>query len=173
MAIDLCNRLVDNELTKNELLEKVEITKTNPSDLGKICDTLSKAFGMESSDEALFQLINSRALLNESIKLVNKETGDIYGLLMFCEYPISFGSPIMIHEKGIGEYLNGFKQVNGHSFVIDERLRVVERKPSNTPDSPDKIPDAVLRAVIIFSRCIILLRLASNSSSSPSFKSTL
>jgi hypothetical protein len=123
MAIDLCNRLVDNELTKNELLEKVEITKTNPSDLGKICDTLSKAFGMESSDEALFQLINSRALLNESIKLVDKETGDIYGLLMFCEYPISFGSPIMIHEKGIGEYLNDFKQVNGHSFVIDERLR--------------------------------------------------
>ena len=123
MAIDLCNRLVDNELTRDELLEKVEIMKTSPSDMGNICDTLSKAFDMKSSDEALFQLINSRALLNDSIKLVDKETGDIYGLLMFCEYPISFGSPIMMHEKGVGEYLSEFKQVNGHSFVIDERLR--------------------------------------------------
>jgi hypothetical protein len=26
-------------------------------------------------------------------------------------------------ESGISEYLSDFKQVNGHSFIIDERLR--------------------------------------------------
>ena len=123
MKIDLCNKLVDNYLTKDELLERVEIRKTNPDDLGDICDTLSKAFDMYSSDEAFFQLMQSRVRLDESVKLVDKYTGEIYGLLMFCENPIKFGSPIVEYEKGISEFLDGYNQVNGHSFVIDERLR--------------------------------------------------
>ena len=123
MMIDLCNKLVDNYLTKDELLERVEIRKTTPDDLGDICDTLSKAFDMYSSDEAFFQLMQSRARLDESVKLVDKYTGEIYGLLMFCENPIKFGSPIVEYEKGISEFLDGYNQVNGHSFVIDERLR--------------------------------------------------
>ena len=123
MMIDLCNKLVDNYLTKAELLERVEIRKTTPDDLGDICDTLSKAFDMYSSDEAFFQLMQSRARLDESVKLVDKYTGEIYGLLMFCENPIKFGSPIVEYEKGICDFLDGYNQVNGHSFVIDERLR--------------------------------------------------
>lgn len=123
MMIDLCNRLVDNKLTKNELLERVEIRKTTPDDLEAICNTLSRAFDMYSIDEAFFQLMQSRARLDESVKLVDKYTGDIYGLLMFCENPIKFGSPIVEVESGIADYLDGFSQVNGHSFVIDERLR--------------------------------------------------
>lgn len=123
MGINLCNRLVDNNLTRDELLERVEIRKTNPDDLGIICDTLSKAFDMYSSEEAFFQLLQSRARLNESVKLVDRETGDIYGLLIFCENPIRFGSPIVEYEEGIADYLDNFSQVNGHSFVIDERLR--------------------------------------------------
>lgn len=123
MMIDLCNKLVDNYLTKDELLERVEIRKTTPDDLGDICDTLSKAFDMYSSDEAFFQLMQSRARLDESVKLVDKYTGEIYGLLMFCENPIKFGSPIVEYEKGICDFLDGYNQVNGHSFVIDERLR--------------------------------------------------
>jgi len=123
MGINLCNRLVNNKLTRNELLERVEIKKTTPDDLENICETLSKAFDMHSSKEAYFQLAQSRARLNESVKLVDKYTGDLYGLLMFCENPIKYGSPIMEMENGIAEYLDGFSQVNGHSFVIDERLR--------------------------------------------------
>lgn len=123
MMIDLCNKLVDNYLTKDELLERVEIRKTTPDDLGDICDTLSKAFDMYSSDEAFFQLMQSRARLDESVKLVDKYTGEIYGLLIFCENPIKFGSPIVEYEKGICDFLDGYNQVNGHSFVIDERLR--------------------------------------------------
>lgn len=121
--IDLCNKLIDNDLTREELLKRVEIRKTSENDLMEICNTLAKAFNLKSCHEALWQLENSKAQLKESVKLVDKETNEIYGLLMFCEYPIGLGSPIQIVENGLSEYLNGFKQINGHSFIIDERLR--------------------------------------------------
>ena len=123
MMIDLCNRLVDNKLTRDDLLERVEIRKTTPNDLEDICDTLSRAFDMYSPEEAYPQLMQSRARLDESVKLVDRETGDIYGLLIFCEYPIKLGSPISFLEKELSEYLDRYVQVNGHSFIIDERLR--------------------------------------------------
>lgn len=123
MKIDLCNRLIDNDLDKKDLLERVEIQKTTEDDFDSICRTLAKAFDLESPGEAAMQLLHSHALMNESIKLVDKENGDIYGLLMFCEYPVSVGSPLLSINKNMAEYLDKFKQVNGHSFVIDERLR--------------------------------------------------
>ena len=123
MMIDLCNKLVDNDLTRENLLERVEIRKTSVEDLEQICKVLAKSFNLSSHLEALFQLENSKARLDESVKLVDKETSDIYGLLIFTEYPIDRGSPIKMVESGISEYLSDFKQVNGHSFIIDERLR--------------------------------------------------
>ena len=125
MMIDLCNKLVDNDLTKKDLLERVEIQRTTEEDFDNICKTLAKAFDLESPGEAAMQLIYSHVLIDESIKLADKDNGDIYGLLMFCEYPISIGSPLVNINKNIAEFLDKFKQVNGHSFVIDERLRGV------------------------------------------------
>ena len=123
MGIDLCNKLVDNDLTKNDLLERVEIRKTSKDDLDQICETLAKAFNLSSIDEAKFQLEQSNGLLEESIKLVDKESNEIYGLLIFCDCPIRRGSPIAFFESGLTQYLDEFSQVNGHSFIIDERLR--------------------------------------------------
>lgn len=123
MKIDLCNKLIDNDLTREELLERVEIRKTSFEDLGDICTTLAKAFDLVSPLEALYQITNSHALLNESVKLVDKETNDIYGLLIFMEWPIQKGSPIEVVEHNLSQYLDGYKQINGHSFIIDERLR--------------------------------------------------
>ena len=123
MMIDLCNKLVDNDLIREDLLERVEIRKTSVEDLEQVCKVLAKSFNLSSYLEALFQLENSKARLDESVKLVDKETGDIYGLLIFTEYPIDRGSPIRMVESGISEYLSDYKQVNGHSFIIDERLR--------------------------------------------------
>jgi hypothetical protein len=123
MLIDLCNKLVNNDLSRKDLLERVEVKKTSKDDLDQICKTLAKAFDLSSDAEAFQQLIQSNALLDESIKLVDKENGDIYGLLMFCEYPIKLGSPISFLEKELSQYLDRYVQVNGHSFVIDERLR--------------------------------------------------
>ena len=121
--IDLCNKLVDNDLAREDLLGRVEIRKTSVEDLEQICKVLAKSFNLSSHLEALFQLGNSKARLDESVKLVDKETGDIYGLLIFTEYPIDRGSPIRMVESGIPEFLSDYKQVNGHSFIIDERLR--------------------------------------------------
>ncbi len=123
MMIDLCNKLVDNDLTREDLLERVEIHKTSVEDLEQVCKVLAKSFNLSSHLEALFQLEDSKARLDESVKLVDKETGDIYGLLIFTEYPIDRGSPIRMVESGISEFLSDYKQVNGHSFIIDERLR--------------------------------------------------
>lgn len=123
MKIDLCNKLVDNDLAREDLLKRVEIRKTSVEDLEQICKVLAKSFNLSSHLEALFQLENSKARLDESVKLVDKETGDIYGLLIFTEYPIDKGSPIRMVESGISEFLSDYKQVNGHSFIIDERLR--------------------------------------------------
>ena len=121
--IDLCNKLVDNDLAREDLLGRVEIRKTSVEDLEQICKVLAKSFNLSSHLEALFQLGNSKVRLDESVKLVDKETGDIYGLLIFTEYPIDRGSPIRMVESGISEFLSDYKQVNGHSFIIDERLR--------------------------------------------------
>ena len=121
--IDLCNKLVDNDLAREDLLGRVEIRKTSVEDLEQICKVLAKSFNLSSHLEALFQLGNSKARLDESVKLVDKETGDIYGLLIFTEYPIDRGSPIRMVESGISEFLSDYKQVNGHSFIIDGRLR--------------------------------------------------
>lgn len=123
MRIDLCNKLVDNNLTKEDLLERVEIRKTSTEDLVQICKTLAKAFDLSCDAEAYQQLCQSKALLEDSVKLVDKESGEIYGLLIFCEYPIKFGSPISFLEKELSQYLDRYVQVNGHSFIIDERLR--------------------------------------------------
>jgi hypothetical protein len=123
MMIDLCNKLIDNDLTKKDLLMRVEIEKTSKEDLDRICETLAKAFDLSSKEEAFQQLTQSNALLDESIKLVDKENGDIYGLLMFCEFPIKIGSPISFFESGLTQYFDEFTQINGHSFIIDERLR--------------------------------------------------
>ena len=54
---------------------------------------------------------------------MDKYTNEIYGLLIFTEYPIQVGSPIQMVENEISQSLEGYKQVNGHSFIIDERLR--------------------------------------------------
>ena len=123
MMIDLCNKLINNDLTREDLLERVEIRKTSIEDIEDICKTLTKAFDLKSYLEALFQLENSKAVLSESIKLVDKYTNEIYGLLIFTEYPIQVGSPIQMVENEISQSLEGYKQVNGHSFIIDERLR--------------------------------------------------
>ena len=123
MMIELCNKLIDNDLSRKDLLDRIEIQKTNEDDFDKICETLAKGFNLKSVEEAAMQLLYSHVLIEESIKLVDKENGDIYGLLMFCEYPIKVGSPILFEEPNLSQYLNDFSQVNGHSFIIDERLR--------------------------------------------------
>lgn len=123
MMIDLCNRLVDNGLSKEELLENVEIVGTSYQDAPKLTELLAKCFNLPSQEVALRQLIYSNAQLDNSVKLVDKRNGDIYGFLIFSIFPINVGSPLMHINAKLGGFLIQYKQINGHSFIIDERLR--------------------------------------------------
>ena len=61
--------------------------------------------------------------MDNSVKLIDKRDGKIYGLLIFSEYNISNGSPLREFNYDLWQYFYNVKQINGHSFVIDERLR--------------------------------------------------
>ena len=121
--IDLSNRLVDNELTKEELLQNIEIVSTTYEDAPILTKLLAKCFGLPSQEEALRQLIFSNAQLDKSVKAIDKNNGDIYGFLIFSIFPIHRGSPLLHINPRLGGFLVQFSQINGHSFIIDERFR--------------------------------------------------
>lgn len=123
MMIDLCNRLVDNNLTKEELLPNMEIVSTSYEDAPIITELLAKCFALPSMEEALRQLLYSDAQLDKSVKVVDKRNGNIYGFLIFSNFPFHVGTPIFHINPRLGGFLVQFKQINGHSFILDERLR--------------------------------------------------
>lgn len=123
MGIDLNNRLVDNDLTREELLPNIEVVNTTYEDAPVITELLTKCFNLPSQKEAIKQLIYSNAQLDNSVKAIDKRNGDIYGFLIFSIFPIHVGSPILHDNIKLGGFLIQFKQLNGHSFIIDERLR--------------------------------------------------
>lgn len=121
--INLHNKLVDNQLTTQELLDKVEVSNTSEKDLQQICETLAHAFDLRDAAEAYFQLYNSKIMINDSVKLADKDNGEIYGLLTLCKADITNGTPILEEDYEFGMELKEFKQAYAHAFVIDERLR--------------------------------------------------
>ena len=123
MALDLCNRFGDSGMTAEELLANVEIKSTRPDDVSRIIEFIARSWGMSGNFEAFTQVVHSKMDLMKSVKLIDKRDGEIYGLLLFAYYPIQEGSPIMGINPSLGRYLNQYTQLNGHSFIIDERLR--------------------------------------------------
>ena len=121
--IDVCDCLYDDNKSKEDLLNHVKIQKTTYKDAYQIISILNKCFGIKSKEEALRQLLYSDADLDNSVKLVDERDNKIYGILIFCKFPIDKGSPIMDFNKVLGTHLMKFNQINGHSFIIDERLR--------------------------------------------------
>jgi hypothetical protein len=121
--IKVDNRVCNNNLSKEELIERIIVSKTSYADAPKIVEILARCFDLPSQREALRQLLYSNANLDESIKLVDKETNDIYGLLILSDFPIHIGSPLVEYNYNLAVILSKYKQLNGHSFLIDERLR--------------------------------------------------
>ena len=125
MMIDLCNTLVDNDLTREELLPHIKVVSTTDKDAPKLTELLAKCFNLPSEEVALRQLLYSNAQLDNSVKVIDERNGDIYGFLIFCSYPLIVGSPIEHINKRLSGFLDAFKQINGHSFILDKRLRGV------------------------------------------------
>ena len=123
MMIDLCNKLVDNELVKEDLLPNIEVVSMTYDDAQIITRLLAKCFNLPNEMEALRQLLYSNAQLDKSVKAIDKRNGDIYGFLIFSIFPIHVGSPIFHINPKLGGFLVQFSQLNGHSFILDERLR--------------------------------------------------
>lgn len=107
---------------KKELMEFVRLEKTSYDDTIQILEILSKSFNI-SEKEVLHQLLYSNADLNNSVKVVDTRDNKIYGLLIFSLFDIQNGSPIMGLNRPLGDFLAHAKQLNGHSFVLDSRLR--------------------------------------------------
>ena len=123
MMIDLCNRLVDNDLEREEILKNIVVTGTTYEDAPILTELLAKCFGIPNQELALRQLLFSNAQLDHSVKAIDKRNGDIYGFLILSKFPIHIGSPIMHLNAKLAGFLIQFSQINGHSFIIDERLR--------------------------------------------------
>lgn len=123
MMIDLSNRLKDNDLTREDLLPNIEIVSTGYEDAPILVKLLKKCFNLPSEEDALRQLLYSNAQLDNSVKAIDKRNGDIYGFLIFSMFPIHVGSPILHINQRLGGFLVQFNQINGHSFILDERLR--------------------------------------------------
>lgn len=122
MLIDVCNRLVDNALTRDELIPYIRVESMSYDDAPKITELMGKCFSLPR-EEALRQLLYSDALLDKSVKLIDRRNGDIYGFLIFSNFSINVGSPINYVRREMAYFLSFFNQVNGFSFIIDERLR--------------------------------------------------
>lgn len=123
MMIDLSNRLVDNNLEREEILKNIVVTGTTYEDAPILTELLAKCFGLYDQEFALRQLLFSNAQLDNSVKAIDKRNGDIYGFLILSKFPIHIGSPIMHLNAKLAGFLIQFSQINGHSFIIDERLR--------------------------------------------------
>ena len=123
MMIDLNNRLVDNDITREELLENIEIVSTTYNDAPKLTELMAKCFDRPNQMVALRELVYSDARLDKSVKVIDKRNGDIYGFLIFSDFKLHIGSPILHLQTRLGGFLVQFKQLNGFAFILDERLR--------------------------------------------------
>jgi len=123
MFIELKNKLVDNNLEREEILKNIIVTGTTYEDAPILTELLAKCFGLYDQEFALRQLLFSNAQLDNSVKAIDKRNGDIYGFLILSKFPIHIGSPIMHLNAKLAGFLIQFSQINGHSFIIDERLR--------------------------------------------------
>lgn len=112
----------DNK-TKKELLENIILCKTTNEDVNDIINILQNSFDINTKEIAISQLLLSHANLKESVKVIDKRDNKIYGILILCNFNIKNGSPILFENHYLAKCLSGLRQINGHSFIIDKRLR--------------------------------------------------
>ena len=112
-----------NALTSEELLNKVEVSFMSYCDVYQLAELMTKCFGVSTECFAVEQLIMSRALINNSVKVFDPETDEIYGFLILSRFNLDDGSPIKQIESSLCEFLSQFSQIHGFAFVLDKRLR--------------------------------------------------
>lgn len=119
----MATKLVDNNLTKDEIIQRLKICLTTSDDAYQMGEILKRTFNLKSKEEALYQMISVHTLFRRSIKVVDKYTNEIYGLLILSDFPLHYGTPLMDYSKKLGELTMKFKQLNGFAFILDDRIK--------------------------------------------------
>lgn len=121
--LQINNRLNNTTLSRDELLPRIEIQKTTYEDLWEILRIMNECFKIPSDFDAYVYLYNHKINMLNSVKLVDKETHEIYGLLLLGECSMASETPIRWHNPLLTSILPSLKQLNGIAFILDERLR--------------------------------------------------
>lgn len=120
--INLFHKVCDSNVPTEELLEHISITNTTINDKDDIVKILTNCFDL-TPNEVNFQMNTINVDFENSVKVVDKRNNDIYGLLILCHFNIINGSPILNYMPITGNILGKCKHINGHSFILDKRLR--------------------------------------------------
>ena len=120
---DFTKQFWNDSKTKEELINNIEICKTENRDFINIALLFHSQFDLPTERDAVQQLLYSNVNLNESVKLIDKRDGQIYGLLLFSNYRIEKGTPLQFTNEWLVKYLMPMTQLNGFLFIIDPRLR--------------------------------------------------
>ena len=120
--LQLSKRLNKSEVSREELLKNYKICKTSPKDFVAIVTILINCFKIPTVEETLYYIIQHNLDFKNSVKLIDKRTNEIYGLLLFGKCNMFSTARISINpifDKVVGQ----LSHVNGIGFIIDERLR--------------------------------------------------
>lgn len=117
------DKLQENDLTTEELIERVEVDYMNYCDVPQIAKLMTMGFGVSTECFAIEQLVRTRAMMEHSVKVYDKKTNEIYGFLILSNHNLNDGSPIRFVEPTMAEFMSAFTQVHGYAFVLDKRLR--------------------------------------------------
>lgn len=115
--------LIDDNKTKEELLESISYSNIDTDDFDNVSEILYKVLPIPSLNDAKQQLIISKSDFSKSVKCFDKRDNKIYGVLIFSDYHIIDGSPITSENIILANYLFDLNCINGFAFVIDKRLR--------------------------------------------------
>ena len=115
--------LIDDNKTKEELLENISYSNIDTDDFDNVSEILYKVLPIPSLNDAKEQLINSKADFSKSIKCFDKRDNVIYGVLIFSNYHIIDGSPLPSINIALANLLIDMNCINGFAFVLDKRLR--------------------------------------------------
>lgn len=121
--LELGKRLNSNSLTKEDLIEHVTIEKTSFEDIYEIMRIMNECFKIPTLKEAYVYLYEHKTNINNSVKLIDKRTNEIYGILLLGETDMTKVTPLPMSNPILNNIISRFKQINGIAFIIDERLR--------------------------------------------------
>lgn len=109
--------------TTDEIISNLVIGKLNANDIEQIGQISATCLPVNSADEAIEQFYMTHGIINQSIKAYDKDSGRIYGMLLFSDYPIYCGSPMLDFKPDLANELKNKRGINGFSFCVRWKIK--------------------------------------------------